>query len=70
MENMDVIIMYLIFEPESWIEDSSDVTLYFTRYKKQNYWRSVKRFNVFTVAHTGCKTNTPREPIHKVKIYR
>jgi hypothetical protein len=32
---MDVILMYLILEPESWIEDSSDVTLYFTRLKKR-----------------------------------
>jgi hypothetical protein len=70
MENMDVILIYLILEPESWIEDFSDFTFYFTRLNKENYRQSVKRCNRFTVAHTGCKIYTPPEPIHKVKIYR
>jgi hypothetical protein len=70
MENMDAILIYLMLEPESWIEDSSYVTLYFTRFNKENYRRSVKRINLFTVAHAGCKNKIPHEPIHKVKIYR
>jgi len=65
---MEAILIYLILEPESWIENSGDVTLYFTRSNRENYREIVKRFNLFTVDHTGCKNNTAFESIYKVKI--